>query len=262
MKKRIGLIKKVWTYIPMPRMKLAQLLKKTIRIRFLSINAFSASCAAFSSSSSKSSWSRTLRLIGWTNFHSLEETEEKVEKLFGGFYLGGSASTRDDQYIIQLATFCSVSIGLFGVFGDELKCRRFLLVCCESLECQWSYLSLWELFELTRDDSFCASNNKFSLTCILDVRSLSAKELIVVVAAGGSTSTLSSAWISIQESKQSNFSKHLRWRSHRSLPDVYWWVDLFMIEILLCFRISLSWLFDVRISTETKKNSPFAFSCH
>jgi hypothetical protein len=44
----------------------------------------------------------------------------------------------------------------------------------------FSYLSLCELLEPTRDDSFCASNNKFSLICILDERSRSANELIVV----------------------------------------------------------------------------------
>ena len=43
-----------------------------------------------------------------------------------------------------------------------------------------SYLSLCELLEPPRDESFCASNNKFSLICILDERSLSAKELIIV----------------------------------------------------------------------------------
>jgi hypothetical protein len=62
-----------------------------------------------------------------------------------------------------------------------------------------SYLSLCELFEPARDDSFCASNNKFSLICILDERSLSANELIID---GGGKTGFSSAWMSIHESKK------------------------------------------------------------
>jgi len=49
-----------------------------------------------------------------------------------------------------------------------------------NLRINLNYLSLCELLEPTRDDSFCASNNKFSLICILDERSLSANELIIV----------------------------------------------------------------------------------
>lgn len=49
------------------------------------------------------------------------------------------------------------------------------------------YLSLREPFEPDRDDSFCASNNKFSLICTLVVISRSAKEPVVLV---GSTRSI------------------------------------------------------------------------
>ena len=42
------------------------------------------------------------------------------------------------------------------------------------------YLSLREPFEPVRDDSFCASNNKFSLICTLVVISRSTKEPVVL----------------------------------------------------------------------------------
>lgn len=61
----------ILTYIPMPRRKLAQLLKKRKRTCFFSMIIFSLSS---SSSSSKT------RLIGWANFHSLEMMMRKKMK--------------------------------------------------------------------------------------------------------------------------------------------------------------------------------------
>ncbi len=63
---------------------------------------------------------------------------------------------------------------------------NFILSSNQKYEIIFDYLSLRELFEPARDDSFCASNNKFSLICILDAISRSAKELVPVD--GGSTS--------------------------------------------------------------------------
>jgi len=72
-------------------------------------------------------------------------------------------------------------------FSDFLVMNcNFILSSNQKYEMIFDYLSLRELFEPARDDSFCASNNNFSLICILDTISRSAKELVAVD--GGSTS--------------------------------------------------------------------------